>query len=47
MDFFERYFGLSGDHGDGSHEAILLLVPLEIITATVVVFSKNVMSATR
>ena len=37
MDFFERYFGLSGDHGDGSHEAILLLVPL-IITATVVVF---------
>jgi hypothetical protein len=38
MDFLERYFGLSGDYGDGSHEAILLLVPLIIITATVMVF---------
>jgi hypothetical protein len=38
MDFFERYLGYSGDGGDGSHEAILLLVLVVIFTGTVVAF---------
>jgi hypothetical protein len=38
MDFIERFLGFSPDHGDGSVEAMLLLVPLIIITAIVMVF---------
>ena len=36
MDFIERHLGLSGDHGDGWLEAILLLALVIVITATVV-----------
>jgi hypothetical protein len=32
MDFIERYFGFSPDHGDGSLEAILLLALVTLIT---------------
>ena len=38
MDFIERYLGFSGGHGDGSLEAMLLLVLVIIITAIVMVF---------
>ena len=38
MDFIERYFGFSPDHGDGRLEALLLLVPLIIITAIAMAF---------
>ena len=32
MDFIERYFGFSPDNGDGSFEAMLLIVLVTIIT---------------
>ena len=32
MDFIERYLGFSPDNGDGSFEAMLLLVLVTIIT---------------
>jgi hypothetical protein len=32
MDFIERYLGFSPDHGDGSLEAIILLVAVMVIT---------------
>jgi hypothetical protein len=38
MDFFERYLGFSGGHGDGALEAMFLLVLVIVITATVVGF---------
>jgi hypothetical protein len=41
MDFFERYLGFSGGHGDGSLEAMFLLVLLIIITAIVMVFFRK------
>jgi hypothetical protein len=36
MDFIERWFGISPDGGDGSLEALYLVVPL--IVAAVIVF---------
>ena len=42
MDFIERYLGFSPDHGDGTLEAVLLLVPAIIITGIVLaVFHKR------
>ena len=38
MDFIERHLGFSPDGGDGTLEALLLLVPVIIITAIVMVF---------
>jgi hypothetical protein len=32
MDFIERYFGFSPDHGDGTLEGILLLALVTLIT---------------
>jgi hypothetical protein len=32
MDFIERLFGFSPDHGDGSFEAILLIALVTIVT---------------
>lgn len=33
MDFIERLFGFAPDHGDGSFELLLVLVPLALIAA--------------
>jgi hypothetical protein len=33
MDFMERLFGFAPDHGDGSFELLLFLVPLALIAA--------------
>jgi hypothetical protein len=41
VDFIQRFLGFSPDHGDGSIEALLLLVPLIIITAIVMVFFRK------
>ena len=38
MDFIERYFGFSPDHGDGSFEAMLLIELVTIITGTALGF---------
>ena len=38
MDFFERYLGFSGGRGDGTLEAMLLLVLVIIITGIVMAF---------
>ena len=32
MNFIERYFGFSPDHGDGSVEAIILIALVTMIT---------------
>jgi len=32
MDFIERWFGFSPDHGDGSLEAIILIALVTVIT---------------
>jgi len=32
MDFVERYFGFSPDHGDGSFEAIILIALVTLIS---------------
>ena len=41
MDFFERYLGFSGGRGDGTLEAIVLLVLVIIITGLVVAFFRK------
>jgi hypothetical protein len=38
VDFFERYLGFSGGRGDGTLEAIVLLVLLIIITGIAMAF---------
>ena len=38
MDFFERYLGFSGGHGDGTLEAMFLLVLVIIITGIAMAF---------
>ena len=39
MDFIERYLGFSPDHGDGSFEAMLLVMLVTIITGIASSFS--------
>lgn len=41
MDFIERHLGFSPDGGDGSVEAMLLLVLVTIVTGVGVVFFKK------
>jgi hypothetical protein len=41
VDFIERYSGFSPDHGDGSLEAMLLLVLVTIITGMGMVFFRK------
>ena len=41
MDFFERYLGFSGGRGDGSLEAIFLLVLVVIFTGIAVAFFRK------
>jgi hypothetical protein len=38
MDFFERYLGFSGGRGDGTLEAMVLLVLVIIITGIAMAF---------
>ena len=38
MDFIERFLGFSPDHGDGTLEAMFLLVLVIIISGMVVAF---------
>ena len=38
MDFIERYLGFSPDGGDGSFEAMLLLVLATVVTGVGMVF---------
>ena len=41
MDFIERFLGFSPDHGDGSFEAMLLVVVVTIITGIAVRFFRR------
>jgi hypothetical protein len=38
MDFIERFLGFSPDHGDGSFEAMLLLVLVILVTGVGMAF---------
>ena len=38
MDFIGRFLGFSPDHGDGSFEAMLLLVLVILVTGVVMAF---------
>ncbi|MGB6587869.1 MAG: hypothetical protein WBE93_18135, partial [Pseudolabrys sp.] len=41
MDFIEKHLGFSPDHGDGSFEAMLLMVVVTIITGIAVRFFRR------
>jgi len=41
MDFIERWFGFSPDHGDGSLEAIILIALVTIITGLALTFFRK------
>ena len=41
MDFFERYLGFSGGRGDGTLEAMFLLILVIIITGITIAFFRK------
>ena len=41
MDFIERWFGFSPDHGDGSFEALLLVALVTIVTGIALGFFRK------
>jgi hypothetical protein len=38
VDFIERYFGFSPDHGGGSLEAIILIMLVSVVDGTALAF---------